>query len=233
MPTDPFPPHVEGLFRNLAEVRRLSAVHSEVGGTGRGRRFDLDILNKSGIVLAVACREAFVEDLARLAFDHLLAKATSPDTFPQRVLALAGAGLRAAKDEREVWRLAGDGWRAILEAHRDKTLAEFLDSFHTPRPAKVDALLEQLIGLRSVSSQWEWHKNTSEAVSKELNALIDLRGAIAHRVKVGRYVKKVELTRATQLTQWLAAVTSNRVREHLIARTAAEPWRHVTYSSAE
>lgn len=47
------------------------------------------ILNKSGIVLAVSCWEAFVEDLASHAFNWLLEHAKAPTVFPRKVLTLA------------------------------------------------------------------------------------------------------------------------------------------------
>src|SRR5690348_3174204 len=90
----PFPEHVQRLFANLSEVRRLVQIHAHLTGPKPGRRHDVDILNKSGIVLAVACWEAYVEDLARQAYDAIAAAAATPTVFPMRVLALAGKELR-------------------------------------------------------------------------------------------------------------------------------------------
>lgn len=220
------------LVANLTEVSRLTEIHTELTGDARGRRRDVDILNKSGIVLAVACWESFVEDLATHCFDCLLEEASSPDVFPPRVLALAGQPLRLDKDERRIWTLAGKGWHDVLRAHRTKTLDEFLGSFHTPRPAKVDALFESLVGLRAMSTHWKWRKNSNQAVLTRLEKLIDLRGRIAHRVTVDRYVTKDEVFDATDLVSRMAAVSSNVAGLHLKERTGSAPWSATEYGSA-
>src|SRR4051812_72765 len=60
-------PHLEQLLANMRETQRLMEIHTEVAGGGPGRKHDVEVLNKSAIVLSVACWEAFVEDLAELA----------------------------------------------------------------------------------------------------------------------------------------------------------------------
>jgi hypothetical protein len=49
---------------NVAETERLIDIHSALTGKERGYRHNVEVLNKSGIVLLVACWEAFIEDLA-------------------------------------------------------------------------------------------------------------------------------------------------------------------------
>jgi len=228
-----WPGHLQTLFSNLKETLTLTEIHTTLTGKKPGRRRDVDILNRTAIVLAVARWESFVEDLARAAFNHLLLKALTPDLFPTKVLALAGAELRSASDVRRIWELAAEGWRQVLIGHRDRVLAAFLDSFHTPRPEKVDHLLEQLIGLKDLSHQWNWRNSRAAHVSKRLNDLVSLRGSIAHRVSAGRYVYKREVKDAVNLVQCLAAVSSNRVRTFLVTRSPEEPWIAVTYGSVE
>ena len=227
-----FPEHLRRFFANLTEVRRLIKIHTHLTGAKPGRRRDVDILNKSGIVLAVACWEAYVEDLASQAYGAMIAAATSPDAFPTRVLALAGKELRDAADERRIWELAGDGWKQTLARHKDQVLAAYLNGFHTPRPGNVDRLFDNLIGLKAMSATWKWRKNPNGHVLSRLETLVDLRGAIAHKVSVDRYVHKSEVIGALDLVQCLAAVSSNRTRDHVRARVAADPWGRVSYGSA-
>src|SRR5262249_58441927 len=98
---------------------------------------------------------------------------------------------------------------------------------------KVDALFEQLVGYPNLSKQWSWHKNTATAVVKRLEDMVSLRGTIAHRVSVGRYVRKGELLAALVLVQSLAAVSSNRLRRHLLKLTSTEPWPESAFGSAK
>jgi hypothetical protein len=216
----------------LRETLRLTDIHTTLTGSKRGRRRDVDILNRSAIVLVVACWESYIEDLARSAFEHLLLKAETPTIFPTKVLNLAGAELRTSQDSRRIWDLAADGWRRVLVSHRDRVLAEFLDSFHTPRPEKVNRLFEHLIGLRDLSQQWKWRRSSASYVNKRLDDLVSLRGSIAHRVSAGRYVYKSEVQEAAHLVQRLAAVSSNRVRAFLVTRSPEDPWIDVNYGSA-
>ena len=83
--------HLDNLYSNIKEVNRLLEIHEQVSGTAPGRRRDVEILNKSGIVLLVACWESYIEDLAQLTFDTIYKAATSPDAFPTKVLVLASA----------------------------------------------------------------------------------------------------------------------------------------------
>jgi len=83
-PTDCNP--IENMISNVSEVDRLVAIHNELTGGGPGRRFDVAILNKSGIVLLVACWEAYVEDLAADALDFMIQNAEDHTAFPTTVL---------------------------------------------------------------------------------------------------------------------------------------------------
>jgi hypothetical protein len=48
------PIHFENLNSNISEVLRLVEIHTKMTGSGRGRRHNVAILNKSGIVLMVS-----------------------------------------------------------------------------------------------------------------------------------------------------------------------------------
>src|SRR6266581_4331344 len=187
---DEFPEHLWTLLQNGAEIQRLVQIHEKIAGRTPERKRDVEVLNKSGVVLLVACWESFVEDLASEAFDFLLSAAKSPADIPKKVLALAAMDLRSDKDETKVWTLAGSGWRSVLRSHRDRVLAKFTGPFHSPRSEKVDQLFEAVVGIRRISTSWSWPGTTHERVCTKLNALIELRGAIAHRVEAGAAVRK-------------------------------------------
>jgi hypothetical protein len=227
----PQPPHVANLIDNHIEVVRLSEIHAEVSGTGPGRRakYDVEVLNKSGVVLLVATWEAYVEDLATAAFDSLFAAANVHTVFPAKVLALAARELRTAADERRVWELAGSGWQAVLRRHRQAVLERYVGTLNTPKPEQIDGLFNELIGLPSLSSHWRWIKMKPDSAKGRLTELVELRGDIAHRVKTTRSVTKAEVTRALDFTSRLAAVSSNAVRRHVYDLTGKYPWIQVQF----
>jgi hypothetical protein len=225
----PWPDHVSNLISNTSEVQKLIRIHQAITGGQRGRPPDLEALHKSGVVLLVACWEAYIEDLAANAFCVLLDNAASPDVFPTRVLTLASRSLRGDDDERKVWELAGDGWRSVLEAHRDNLFERYIGRLNTPRPAQVDTLFESLIGLRSLSKHWKWKGMTNKKAVAKLDELITLRGEIAHRVTASQPVQRRYVEGAVEFINRLAAISSNTVVQYIIELSGVTPWTVVMY----
>ena len=221
--------HIANLNANVREVLRLIEIHEALTGTAPGRRRKVEVLNKSGIVLLVACWEAFVEDLATVAFEFLFVNATDHTAFPSKVLALASKDVRTSSDARRVWELAGTGWRTVLQQHKVQVLQEFVGTLNTPKPEQIDGLFEQLIGLSSLSTAWKWKKTSAASARQRLATLVSLRGDIAHRVTTSKNVKKVDVRKASELIDRLAAASSNRVREFLRQRTGKYAWPETTY----
>ncbi|HEV2314068.1 MAG TPA: HEPN domain-containing protein [Candidatus Acidoferrales bacterium] len=215
---------IQGLIQNIAEVRRLLEIHEQVGGTTRGRKHNLEVLNKSGIVLLVACWEAFVEDLASAAFDAMLVHASAPTIFPAAVLTCASSDLKSSQDNREVWKLAGDGWRAVLQAHKAEVLKDYVGKLNTPKPKQVDILFSTLVGLSSMSQGWHWKRMSPNAAVDKLNRLVELRGSIAHRVAAAESVHKTTVRDHLEFISRLSVKSSNRTRAFLYARTKQQPW---------
>jgi hypothetical protein len=223
------PSHIVKLRSNRAEVVRLINLQRHTPSRGHARRSEVQILNKSAVVLLVACWEAYIEDLATAAFDHLMHHATSPSMFPSRVLSRASKSLRENRDETKVWALAGVGWRDVLSRHRDAALAEHVGRLNTPKPKQVDSLFEELIGLKALSTKWRWQGTSAERATARLEALVALRGEIAHRVTTSASVTTVHVKNATEFLGYLSEGSSNAVARHLHQLTAVYPWDRVTY----
>jgi hypothetical protein len=226
-----YPEHVKRLISNTEEVDTLLTIHEDVTGDGPGRRHNVEILNKSGVVLLVACWEAFVEDLATTAFDCLMNNAISPSTFPNIVLTGASKALRSDPNETKVWDLAGDGWKRVLKNSRNELLERYVGKLNTPKPKNVDELFEKIIGLSSLSSCWKWRGTTADASKRKLEKLVELRGEIAHRVKATKAVKKQDLLESSQFVARLAARTSNTVRAFVHGRIGTHPWVQVNFGN--
>lgn len=185
---------IKGWVQNLAEVRRLLAIHEQLGGATPGRKHNLEVLNKSGIVLLVACWEAFIEDLASDAFDAMLTNAADHTVFPSDVLTHASRELKIAPDHREVWKLAGTGWKTVLQDHRAQLFKDYVGKLNSPKPKQIDALFSTLIGISSLSQGWSWRGMSSDAAVEKLNRLVELRGDIAHRVAAAKSIHKYDVT---------------------------------------
>jgi hypothetical protein len=220
----PTPPHVANFRANLEEIRGLLAIHVRLTGVGPGRRRNVGVLNRAGIVLLVACWEAYVEDVAALAFEAMMEGARRPSVFPAKVLTRASRDLRKHVDERRVWQLAGDGWKRVLERHRTEILRKHVGGFNTPKPEQIDSLFEDLIGLRKLSSKWKWGRTSAVKASATLSKLVTTRGEIAHRVRAGAEVRKSDVLRARKFIDRLAWLTSNTISDYVVDRTRQRPW---------
>lgn len=71
------------LKENIREIDRLMEIHTTEGGGGPGRKHRLEVVNKAAVVLTTAFWEAFCEDAASEATDHVLAHITSPNDLPE------------------------------------------------------------------------------------------------------------------------------------------------------
>ena len=211
---------------NINEIGRLIRFQTALKDRPDFRR-SLEVLNKSGIVLLVACWEAFVEDLASFAFDYFLSEATDYNTFPSKVLTQASKPFWDSKDERGVWALADVGWRRVLTGHKNKIIQEYLGNFNTPRPAQIDALFQSLIGLKSLSSHWHWKGMSASQAKKKLDELVSLRGAIAHRVSASRSVTKRDFFNSGVFITRLGVTSSNAIRSYVHTRVGKYPWSQI------
>jgi hypothetical protein len=218
------PDPYEQLKANLADVDRLMDVHLAKAGPSRGRKFDVAFLNKSGVVLAHACWEAFVEDCATAGFDHLISCADSPEVLPNGVRRLIAKRVKDDPSDVSPWRMAADGWRREVVAYRDDVVKKYVGPLNTPSPRNVDSLYAALLELSDLSSNWHWHRMTSAMLRQRLAAFTALRGDIAHRSASTRAVTKFDVTSNTENVLRVAGITSNRVRSHLTTLTGKAPW---------
>ena len=220
------PPKSEGGSRfeeSCMEVAQLREIHEEVSGTDRGRR-NLEVLNKSAIVLICAIWEAYCEDLAGEALEHLLAKIDDPEKLPLAFRKQVAKELR--KDdlhELATWKLAGPKWKEHLRSR----LAEFKKSrdfdWRTPSSDRVDAFFADAVGISRVSSAWSWKSVGAGENRTKLDALVNLRGAIAHGSS-GQVVKKVHFVRSLVLVTNLVRRSDEKVGTELRAITGVAPW---------
>ncbi len=172
-------PAFRTFLENMAEVRRLLQIHGQLGGPGPGRRWGTEVLNKSAVVLLVACWEAYLEDVASFAFDAALSRCQEPRRFPKEVIRRVGESLRDTKDERVIWNLAGSGWKDVLSSYKTKTT----EKFHNPNSNSVDDFFLRVLGVKSVSKCWHWTGMSVEGAKAKLDRIVNVRGSIAHRVQ--------------------------------------------------
>lgn len=71
--------------QNAKDIKRLLSIHADIGGDSKGRRYGLEVLNKSSIVLITAFWEAYCEDIASEALQHLVTFSPSGLALPKEL----------------------------------------------------------------------------------------------------------------------------------------------------
>lgn len=224
---------VKGFIENTEEVKRLLQLHEEQTGKAAGRRYGVEVLNKSGVVLLTACWEAFVEDTASSTFEFILDKTTDPAKLPKEVMKRVAKAVREDKHELRPWDLASDGWRNVLLNYQKTMLHTHVSFFNTPKAGNVDALFGELLGLESMSENWTWTNMPAQKAKERLAKYVELRGSIAHRVKSSQSVHKKTVTDYSDFATRLAVRTANVTRRHVRTVVGHFPWAKYTYGSFE
>lgn len=229
MSTAPSPPSLR--FRdNLKEARELLKIHVKLTGTGPGARRGVEVLNKSAILFTCAAFEAFIEDLATDAFQHLVADAADHTNLPKVLKKAIAEALKADKNELKVWELAGSGWKTVAEQYKLDILRTYAGTFNTPKPHNIESLVRQLTGFQDIHKHWTWHGMSASRASTKLRTFVELRGALAHGERPPPKVTKVDVIDYIDFLAPLSVRCSNEVRAHCQTITGRYPWAEVHFN---
>lgn len=166
---------------NHEDVAGLLALHQEKGGTERGRRHGLEVLNKSAIVLITAFWEAFCEDLAAEALQRLVDGLEDPSDLPEELKKIIARELKSEQHNLSIWKIAGNGWRTHLTSRLDDLAQKRNWDLMNPRSGPIRGLFNDTIGLPDVTASWRWAGTSAPAAQTRLDDYITLRGDVAHR----------------------------------------------------
>lgn len=221
--------HVNALIANVKEVERLQSIHSQITTKGTGRKYNVEVLHKSAVVLLVACWEAYVEDLIGAALGHMIDSCKDHKAFPKYVLDRIASIYSGPK----AWELAGDGWKKALHDNLTQVLSRTTGTLNTPKTAQVDELFHKAIGLQQLSSSWHWKGRSVAQVTEALDDLVTLRGSIAHRVSAARNVRLKDAKEARNFVFRLAVRSHNHTCTFLKAHVGSSPWLGVKFGATE
>lgn len=210
--------------RNAKDVKRLLEIHADVGGDAQGRRFGLEVLNKSAIVLITAIWEAYCEDIAAEALEHLVANTSKGVTLPKELRKKIAAEIRKDQNELAMWDLADKGWQARVCARLQAMTVERNRRLNTPKAEHIDELFANALGLSNVSSSWKWKRMSSGRAKEKLDKFVALRGAIAHRGAAASGVKKSHVQDYFKHVQRLVGKTGGAVNAHVRHCTGKPLW---------
>ncbi|PIK76367.1 MULTISPECIES: HEPN domain-containing protein [Pseudomonas] len=209
---------------NQDDIEQLWQIHEDYAGQGPGRKYGVEVLNRSVVVFVTACWESYVEDLAREAFDFLLANAADSTAIPSKVKNFAVSEIHKQKDPSKLWDIADQGWREVLALHRDAVMTRWLGGFNTPKTGQVNDLFSELLGIPKISNSWKWKKMSPARAEEKLDDFITVRGNIAHRIRdEGNVAKSLGFQYLSHVIS-IVYRTEAKVAEHLHQATGVAPW---------
>ena len=210
---------------NLKDIGILMELHQQESGTSRGRRYDLEVLNKSAIVLITSYWEAYCEDIAAEALAHIIKYSKSADALPKELKKVIAKELESDKNDLAIWKIADRKWKNYLQSRLEKLQEARNRKLNTPRADNIDQLFESAIGISKISSSWNWATKMTVARSRtKLEKFVTLRGSIAHRGKSSESVKKAEVQDYLGFIKQLAAKTGGRVNSNVKIVTGKPLW---------
>ena len=202
---------------NRKDVERLMEIHGDLAGDTPGRKHGVEVLNKSAIVLMCAVWEAYCEDLAAEAVEHLATHAKDASALPKALRKTIANELKSDRNELAVWSLSGTGWRKVLQSRLVEITERRNRSLNTPKSENIDSLFEEAVGVHQVSSSWHWHNVGASTARKKLDDYVTQRGDVAHRSKAASSIKKSHATGFIKHAERLVAATDEYVNAELTA----------------
>ncbi len=210
---------------NADDIQRLLGIHEERGGTSPGRRYGLEVLNKSAIVLITSFWEAYCEDLAAEGLEHIVTHAASAVSLPKGIKQIIAKELKKDANELAVWSLCDDGWKQVLRSNLQRLRDQRNKRLNSPKTENIDTLFHNALGIPHVSSSWRWAKKMTVTRAREkLDGYVVLRGEIAHRGKAAKTVTKAKVEDYFEFVKKLASKTGGTVNSHVLKITGKPLW---------
>ena len=210
--------------KNAKDIERLLEIHADVGGDAKGRRYGLEVLNKSAIILVTAIWEAYCEDIATEALRHLVAHVPKGTDLPKELKKRIAVDLKAEHHELAMWELADKGWKARVHSRSAALTTERNRRLNTPKTEQINELFASAIGLAKMSNAWRWNKMSVSKATSKLDKYVTLRGSIAHRGAAEAAVKKSQVRDYFRHVKSLVAKTGDRVNSHVCEATNKPLW---------
>jgi hypothetical protein len=210
---------------NARDIERLLEIHQGAGGTSPGRRYSLEVLNKSAIILITSFWEAYCEDIAAEGLEHIVKHSTSADSLSKKIKQIISKELKADSNELSIWSLCGEGWKQILQSRLERMREQRNRNLNTPKFENIDNLFLNALGIACISSSWKWAKKMTVTRAREkLDMYVALRGEIAHRGTALKPVTKPQVEDYFNFVKQLASKTGGAVNSHVMKITGKPLW---------
>ncbi|MCY4596948.1 MAG: HEPN domain-containing protein [Bryobacterales bacterium] len=210
---------------NAKDIRRLLAIHTQLNRPTDTIALDLEVLNKSAIVLIVAFWESYCEDIAAEALAHIVEYSDLSEVLPENLKKQIATELRKHDHQLEVWRIADQGWKTYLGDRLEQLRETRNRRLNTPKTQNIDELFGSTLGIDRISNCWKWKSGLScQESTNKLDDLVKLRGVIAHRGISHNKVTRRLVIDYFRFIKAMAARTGGRVNTHVKGITGVPLW---------
>lgn len=209
--------------KNCEDVQRLLEIHTNLGGTGQGRRYQLEVLNKSAVVLICAIWEAYCEDLVAEAVAHIV-KHADVDSLSDGIKKLIAKEIKDDKHELSAWDLAGDGWKGVMTKRLAKLQEQRNRKLNTPKANNIKEFFNEALGIKDITTSWRWKRMLVASAKRKLDKYVELRGAIAHRGTAGQSCTKDKVRDFLTHVTSLVGKTGGSVNSYVKKITDKKLW---------
>ncbi|MGI8452093.1 MAG: MAE_28990/MAE_18760 family HEPN-like nuclease [Streptosporangiaceae bacterium] len=210
--------------KNCEDIEELLKIHTEITGEAPGRRRKIGALHKSAIVLLTAFWEAFCEDLAAEALQHVVANAPNAEVLPAELRKQVAKELEEHKNNLAVWELADDGWRSVLVSRLARLQEQRNRWLNNPTTQKINDLFSDALGIEKISESWHWNKMTAQRAAEKLDEFIIVRHEVAHRGSSADRIWKYDVNEYYNHAWRLVEQTAAEIARVLADTTGVVPW---------
>lgn len=168
--------------------------------------------------------EAYVEDICSEALDHLVQHASDATKLPKEIKKQVADEIKEEKNEIWMWQLADSGWRQYLKDRLPGLRLARERSFNTPKAQNTAEFVRRVLGIADIRTSWEFEGFTPEVASKKLDALVEVRGQIAHRGKVRLQLDEKWVKEHVAFLQKVVSKTGGQINAHAKKVTGKPLW---------
>lgn len=185
---------------------------------------EVNVLYRSALVLMISHWEAYIEDICAEALSHIVEATANPDKLPKEIRKKIGKEIKNIDNDIEAWKLAGEGWKDYLKQRESKFSEERNRSFNTPKPEQTNLFIENVIGLKNVTSSWKIEGSTEKESAERLKKLVELRGQIAHRGKLNHELTEDWLLEEVKFLKKVVSKTGGKINSHVKKSVGTGLW---------
>lgn len=184
-----------------------------------------DVVLRSAIVLLITYWEAYIEDITSEAIINISKHIKEPDALPKDLKKSILKELESESNELAMWNLTGDGWRNLLTSRLESMRIARNRSFNTPKSQATRDFISSTIGIPDITQSWSLQGMSPQEACNALDALIEIRGKIAHRGRITERITIDSVEKSTSFIKKLVSKTGGEINKTVEQLTGTPLWK--------